>query len=186
MPRINTPSESILIVLAATSFLLLANCSSISNQGTTSAGRSPTFSSSPLKSGFGALYIGRPYTSHTSIFALPIELDGTPVVSLSPNQFTRIQLSPGQHEIVVPSTTWNRAISGQPHPANIRVEAGKVYYLLPTRWFGEPETSIIMIGNAVVPERTVASHSSFSVQANSPDAPPPAEFLNLTFVEPTR
>lgn len=185
MPCCNLQRRASLPVVAIASLILLAGCSSIANQGASTVSSS-TFSSLPPKAGLGVVYIGRPHGFHTSIFALPIELDGKPLVSLSPNQFTRVELSPGPHQIVVPDTAWNRAISGIPHPANIQIEAGKVYYLLPNRWAGESRATINIIGNTVVPGRTADAHASFSVQASTPAAPPPPDFQRLTFVEATQ
>lgn len=122
-------------------------------------------------------------TFHTSVFSLPIELDGRPLVSLGPNQYTRVEMPPGRHVIEVPNTAWSRAISGIPHPADVTVEAGKVYYLLPKRWAGESRTTLTMINNMAIPAQTAAAHSSFSVQVSSPAAAPPSDFLHLTLAD---
>src|SRR5690242_10996565 len=68
------------------------------------------------KPGSGAIYIGRPFGWNTSVFPLPVEINGQPLVSLGPNQYTRIDVRPGRHTIAVPDNFWTRAISGNPHP----------------------------------------------------------------------
>lgn len=119
-------------------------------------------------------------TFQTSVFAVPLQIDGRPLVSLGPNQYARIELPAGRHEITAADNGWSRAINGVPHPVAVNVEAGKAYYLLPTRWAGESGMTITMINNMAIPERTSVPHSSFSVQVSSASAPPPAAFRQLS------
>jgi hypothetical protein len=114
----------------------------------------------------------------TSVFPLPIEVDGKPVASLGPNQYTRVELPPGRHHIGAPDTYGTRVIAGTPHPVDLTIQPGKTYYLLPTRWAGNPRTTITTVGTMAIPEVTAESHSSFSVQSSVP-----SDFLQLTYVE---
>jgi hypothetical protein len=158
----------------------MTGCSTVATGDTVaSAAATTAFSPKPPKSGFGVAYVGRPMTSHTSIFAVPIELDGKPLASLGADKYIRVELAPGHHQIGAADDTWSRAINGSPHPADLTVEPGKVYYLLPTRWAGNSSTTITMVGGMAIPEQTAQAHSSFSVQVSTPGAPPPPGFLDL-------
>jgi Protein of unknown function (DUF2846) len=157
---------------------LLAACSSVPSQtaATTSA-------PAPPRAGYAAVYIGRPFDNNTSIFSLPVEVDGKPLISLAPNQYTTVELAPGPHSIGVPDQAWTRAISGIPHPVEIAVESGKAYYLLPSRRYEDAGYKFTSVGAAVVPERTAVTHSSFSVQTAGANAAVPAEFSQLAYVK---
>jgi hypothetical protein len=74
----------------------LAACSTLPNSHA-------NFTPEMPKPGHAALYIGRPFGGETSMFAVPIELDRRPLVSLGPNDYTRIELSPGPHTVGVPA-----------------------------------------------------------------------------------
>jgi hypothetical protein len=144
------------------------------------------FVQAPGKAGFGSVYIGRPFGFHTSVFPLPIELDGKSLVSLAPNNYTRVELPPGRHVVAVPNTAWTRAIAGIPHPVDVTVEAGKSYYLMPSRWAGESYYSVTMINGMAIPRQQAVGHSSFSVKAVASSAAPPPDFAKLTYVEAQR
>jgi len=126
------------------------------------------------------VYIGRPYTFHTSAFALPIQVDDKTLMSLPPGQYTVVELSKGPHSVGSPNEYWTRVISGVPHPANFTVEAGKAYYLLPKRWGEDAGFSYTMVGSVVVPQRTATAHSTFAVQAAASRAAPPPECDKLS------
>lgn len=64
---------------------LLTACSSIHNQTVAAGG---LFVPVLPKAGYATVYIGRPYTFHTSVFALPIHVDDKPLLSLPPGQYT--------------------------------------------------------------------------------------------------
>ncbi len=130
--------------------------------------------------GHGTIYIGRPFGWHTSVFALPIEIDGRPLISLGPNQYTKIEVPAGRHTVAVPNTVWARMISGQPHPASVTVQAGQSYYLMPTRTLGKAHWTVTLVGSVAVPEKVAETHSSFSVQSGRK---PPA-FSTLTYAAP--
>ncbi len=160
---------------------LLTACGSVPNTEGNSASQSgAAFSPTPPKPGLGAVYIGRPMTFHTSVFAVPLEVDGKPLASLGPDQYARLELPPGHHEIAATNNAWSRAINGVPHPVGLNIEAGKIYYLLPTRWEGERRMNIVMINNIAIPSQTAVGHSGFSVEVKSPNAAPPADFRQLS------
>jgi hypothetical protein len=156
---------------------LLAACSTLPNSRA-------NFSSSPPKQGFGAVYVGRPFGFQTSVFPIPVELDGRPLVSLGPNEYTRVEVASGRHKLGVPESYWTRTINGIPHAVDLTVESGKSYYLLPTRWGENPHTQVVVMGNMAVPESTADAHSSFSVQTIASVGEPPPAFLKLTYVAP--
>jgi Protein of unknown function (DUF2846) len=136
-----------------------------------------SFAPTAPKPGFGAIYIGRPLGWNTSLFPLPVELNGKPLVSLSPNQYTRVEVRPGRHTVTVPNNFWTRAISGNPHQVAVNVQAGGSYYLQPTRWLTNERPSMAVVNGIAIPTRTADPQSSFSVHAG---APPPA-FSGLAF-----
>jgi hypothetical protein len=164
--------------------LLTAGCVTTGEQAAGNPDRSASasqFAAAAPKQGYGVLYVGRPMTMNTSVFAIAVELDGRPLASLGPNQFTRVELRPGSHSLGVKDDYWNGVISGRPHPAEVRIESGKTYYALPTRWAGETTTNIVIIGNSAIPTQSAVAHSSFAVQ---PSGTPPKDFDGLTFVTP--
>lgn len=168
---------SVLWAWAAIVVAGLPACSTLPN-------RDANFSATPPKPGYAAVYIGRPHGLNVSYFPLPIELNGKPLVSLAPNQYVRVDLPPGKHSVAVPNTTWARMISGIPHPAEVKAEAGKIYYLLPKRWAGETYLTVTIINGIAIPHQTAVGHSSFSVQTAAASTAPPPEFLNLTATDP--
>jgi hypothetical protein len=127
--------------------------------------------------GFGAIYVGRPFGWHTSVFPLPIELDGKPLVSLGPNQYTRVEVRPGNHTVAVPNNFWTHAITGNAHPVAVNVRAGTSYYLEPTRWQTNERPSIAIVNAIAIPTTTADRQSSFSVHAGNP----PSTFSGLAF-----
>jgi hypothetical protein len=159
-------------------FQLLAACSSISNQSAAT-----TFVPAPPRAGYASVYIGRPFGPNTSIFSLPVEIDGKPLISLAPNQYTTLELPPGPHSIGVPDETWTRAIAGIPHPVELVVDSAKTYYLLPSRRYEDAGYKYSSVGSVIVPERTAVTHSSFSVQTAGMNAAPPAAFYQLAYVK---
>src|SRR5262245_50090764 len=109
---------------------LLGGCASVPESG--GGATAAKFSASPPKPGFGAVYVGRPMGWRTTVFPLPIEVDGRPLASVGPNEYARAELPPGRHSVAVPESYWTKVINGIPHPVEFTVEAGKSYYLLPT------------------------------------------------------
>ena len=175
-PNLRLPAR---LVAIGFSFTLLAACSSVANQMNTS-----TFSPAPPRAGYASVYIGRPFGPNTSVFSLPVHVDGKPFASLGPNQYAMLELPPGQHSVGVPNEAWNRAIAGTPHPVEFKVDAGKAYYLLPSRRYEDGGQQFAFVGNAVVSHRVAVTHSSFSMQAVAANAAPPPEFGSLTPVQP--
>ena len=115
---------------------------------------------------------------------LEIELDGRPLVQLGFNEYTRIELRPGRHSVGAPDSFRTRATAGTPHAVQLTIEAGKTYYLLPSRWVENVRPTITMVGTTPVATTTADRHSSFTVQASLSSAAPPAAFLPLSFVAP--
>lgn len=174
MRRLRKNSGRLLSLLAGGVAIinLLAACQSTSNQtGATIAPVAP-------RAGYASLHIGRPSGVNVSVFPLAIHVDGKPAASLSPGQYTIIEVAPGKHSIGVPDGTWNRAIAGTPHAAEFAVESGKTYYALPTQRYEDAGFQVSMVGSVAVPHRTAVGHNSFAIQS----AGPPAEFGKLTYV----
>jgi len=167
-------------ILGAIALLPVAGCSSIPSGDTAALPAASVFAVTPPKPGYGVVYVGRPRSGNTSIFSVPLELDGKPLASVGFDKFIRVELPPGRHQIVAVNDTWSRAINGIPHPVDLTVEPGKVYYLLPKRWAANPGMTITMIGSMAIPEQKAEGHSSFSVQESPPTAAPPPQFLQLT------
>ncbi|WP_271585384.1 hypothetical protein [Bradyrhizobium sp. CCBAU 45389] len=159
---------------------LLTGCLSTSNQAPTTAA---PVTPSPPKAGYASVHIGRPFGSNTSVFALPIEVDGKALMSLPPGKYTTVELPPGPHSVGSPNEYWTRVISGIPHPAEFVVEAGKSYYLLPKAWGEDAGYRYTMVGSAVVPERDSINHSTFSVRIAAATEAPPAEFRQLSYTK---
>lgn len=170
------------LLAAGLALSVLAACSPVANQ--TNAGSPATTAvSAPPRTGHATVYIGRPAGFSTSVFALPIQVDGKPLMSLPPGQYTTVELPPGPHNVGSPDEYWTRVISGVPHPAEFVVQTGKTYYLLPKRWAEDAGYSFTMVGAAVVPHKTAIGHASFSVQVAAVNAAPPPEFAQLTYVK---
>src|SRR5262245_25671572 len=109
---------------------LLCGCTSVPESG--AGATAAKFSPAPPKPGFGAVYVGRPMGWRTTVFRLPIEVDGRPLASVGPNEYARAELPAGRHSVGVPESYWTKVINGVPHPVEFTVEASKSYYLLPT------------------------------------------------------
>jgi hypothetical protein len=174
------PARSARLLAAGLALNLLTACSTIHNE---TVGATAPFVPVPPKAGHATVYIGRPFTFHTSVFALPILVDGKPLTSLPPGQYAAVELPPGPHSVSSPNEFWTRAISGVPHPADFVVEAGKAYYLLPKRWGEDAGYTYTMVGAAVVPQRSAIAHASFSVHVAAASAPPPSEFDKLSYAK---
>lgn len=159
---------------------LLSGCLSASNETTAVTATVPP----PPRAGYASVHIGRPFGFNTSVFALPIQVDGKPLMSLPPGQYTTVELPPGPHSVGSPNEYWTRVISGVPHPAQFAVEAGKSYYLLPKAWGEDAGYRYTMVGSVVVPERDSINHSTFSVQIASLNDAPPPEFRQLSYAKP--
>lgn len=135
---------------------------------------------SPPKTGFAAVYIGRPYGWDVSYIPLSVELDGRPLAQRGINAYTRIELAPGTYKLAAPDTTMTRATYGKPRPLHMKVEAGKSYFVLPTRSVENERPGIQVIGTTVVPTTHADVFGSFAVQTGSA----PSEFAQLSYVAP--
>lgn len=169
------------MLVASLAFLTLAACTPVADQKIEAS--STVSAPGAARAGHATVYIGRPAGFRTSVFPLPIEVDGRALTSLSPGHYTTVELPTGPHKVGSPDEYWTRVISGVPHPAEFVVESGKTYYLLPTRWGVDAGTRYALVGPAVVPHRTAVAHASFSVQVTKASAPPPTEFAQLTYAK---
>jgi hypothetical protein len=136
------------------------------------------------KAGTGVIYVGRSYGWNETLLPVTIELDGREIAELGVKEYTRIEVSPGQHTVSPPAGYWTRVKFGEPHPAVFQVEAGKAYYLLPRKWVENVRPSIQVIGSTVVPTQTADRHGTFDVEVKPASAEPPATFRLLNFVPP--
>jgi hypothetical protein len=152
---------------------LLGGCTSIPSH--TEAAIAPI----EPRAGYASLNIGRPTGGNVSIFPLAIHVDGKLAASLSPGQYTSIEIEPGKHTIGVPNEAWNRAIAGTPHVSEFVTVSGKTYYALPTQWYEDAGTTVSLVGSVAVPHRTAVGHNSFAIQS----AGPSPEFSQLTYVK---
>lgn len=93
---------------------------------------SAKFSASPPKPGHAAVYIGRPHGWNVSYIPLSVELDGRPLAQLSINTYTRIELPPGTYKLAAADTYLTKITYGLPRALQMKVEAGRSYFVLPT------------------------------------------------------
>lgn len=163
------------VVPLAAAFLV--SCSTLPNTHA-------NFETVPPRPGAAVIYVGRPAAGNISMIPVPVELDGQPLASLGPNDYTRVQVSPGRHTVRVPDTYWTRVINSTPHPLHLNVEPGKSYFLLPTFWAGDPQLQVTMVGRTAVAETTAEGHTGFSVETVSRGSAVPLKFQNLTYVAP--
>jgi hypothetical protein len=118
------------------------------------------------------------------LFPVPVELDGRPLALLGFGTYTRVELRPGRYTLSPPNTAATRAVFGIPRPVELTVEAGKAYFLLPTRSVEDVRPTVAVAGNFVYPSQTGTSYGSFSVQAQPAQAAPPPGFQGLSYVAP--
>lgn len=169
------PLLASLVVSAA----LLGGCA-----GQPEFGAAANFSEQAPKAGRGAVYVGRPYGWNVSYIPLSVEIDGRPLAELGINSYTRVELPPGTYRVEAPNSYATRVTFGIPHAAEVKVEAGKSYYLLPHNWSENARPEVRIVGKAVVPTQTADNHGSFKVYPQARGAPPPPEFKQLSYVAP--
>jgi hypothetical protein len=172
-----TPNKCSRLLAGSLILDLLAACSSVPNQ------TDATISPAPPRPGYASLYVGRPPGRNVSIFPLAILVDGNPLMSLAPGQYTTVELPTGKHSIAVPDETWTRAIAGNPHPAEFVADSGKIYYALPTHWYTDGGYRTSMVGSIAVSDRTAVTQNSFTIQTATAKMDPPADFSQLTYVK---
>jgi hypothetical protein len=146
---------------------------------------SPQFSTSPPKPGHAAVYIGRPHGWNVSYIPLSVELDGRPLAQLGINTYTRIELPPGTYNLAAADSYLTKITYGMPRALQMKVEAGKSYFVLPTRSVENVRPAIEVIGKNVVPTQTGDVYGGFAVQTvvGAGNAAP-SEFAQLSYVVP--
>jgi hypothetical protein len=112
---------------------------------------------------------------------LNVELDGRPLAVLGRNTYTRVDLAPGAHTLAAADTYITRISYGAPRPLRLTVEAGKSYFILPTRSVENLRPEIKIIGTTVVPGTTGDVFGGFAVHGAPGGAAPP-EFAQLSYV----
>ena len=157
---------------------LLAGCAAQSELG------SAKFSELAPKQGHGAVHVGRPYGWNVSYIPLSVEIDGRSLAQLGINSYTRIELPPGTYKIAAADTFMTKVTFGIPHPVDVKVEAGKSYFLLPQKWVENVRPEIRIIGKTVVSGQTADNHGTFKVHTQARGAPVPSEFQPLSYVAP--
>jgi len=134
------------------------------------------------KPGHGAVYIGRPHGWNVSYIPLSVELDGRALAQLGVNTYTRVELAPGAYKIAAADTYMTKVTYGTPRPLHLTIEAGKSYYVLPTRSVENVRPNIQVIGTHVVAGTTGDTYGGFALQPAASVAPP--EFSQLSYVAP--
>jgi len=160
-------------------FLCLSACAGLS--GDVSA----KFSASPPKPEHAAVYIGRPHGWNVSYIPLSVEPDGRPLAELSINTYTRIELPPGTYKLAAADTYLTKITYGVPRALQMKVEAGRSYFVLPTHSVENVRPAVEVIGKNVIPTQTGDVYGGFAVQTvvdARNDAP--AEFAHLSYVAP--
>lgn len=135
------------------------------------------------KAGHGVVYIGRPSGWNVSYVPLSVELDGRSLAQLSVNTYTRVELPPGTYKVAATDSYMTKITYGTPRPLHLKVDAGKSYYVLPTRSVENVRPNIQVIGTHVVAGTTGDTFGSFAVEPTAPGGTPPA-FAQLSFVAP--
>lgn len=156
-------------------FFGLAGC------GGMSGAESVRFSSSPPKPGHAAVYVGRPYGGNVSHIPLSVELNDQALARLGINTYTKIELSPGTYKLAASDSYLTKITYGTPRPLQIKVEAGKSYFVLPTRSVENVRPAIQVIGTNVVATKTGDVFGGFAVLA-PPAHGAPSEFASLSYV----
>lgn len=142
------------------------------------------FVSEPPRAGMAVVYIGRPRFRSSTVFSIPIEFDGKEIAKLGSNEYARIEVAPGRHEVTLADNGWARAIAGQAHPVQFHAQPGNAYFFRMTKWYGNPRTSVIMVPGTVYAENKLTAQTSFTQTVASAAAPPPPEFLPMALSRP--
>jgi hypothetical protein len=166
------------IVAAACGGLALQLC------GCAGMVESGNFSPSAPKPGFAAVYVGRPYGWNVSYIPLSVELNGRPLAQLGISTYTRIELRPGTYKLAAADTYMTKVTYGKPVPLDLRVEAGKSYFLLPTRRVENVRPFVQIINNYAVTTQTGDVYGGFAVEKPASGNHAPAEFAKLSYVAP--
>jgi hypothetical protein len=165
------------LAIACLGFLGLSACAGLPGPD------AAKFSVSAVKPGLAAVYIGRPYGWNVSYVPLSVELDGRPLAQLGIKTYTRVDLAPGTYSLAAPNAVMTRATYGTPRPLQMKVEAGRSYFVLPTHAVENVRPAIQVIGTVMVPTKTADVFGGFAVQAGAGGAAP-SEFAELTYVAP--
>ena len=135
------------------------------------------------KPGQAVVFIGRPYGWNVSHIPLSVELNDRALVQLGISTYSRVELPPGTYKIAAANTYMTRITYGTPRPLHLKVEAGKTYYVLPTRAVENERQELNVIGTTVVVGKTGDVFGGFAVRSASDGAAPP-EFAKLSHVAP--
>jgi len=145
---------------------------------------SAKFFASPPKPGQAAVYVGRPHGWNVSYIPLSVELDGRALVQLGINTYTRIELPPGTYKLAAADTYLTKITYGVPRALQMKVEAGRSYFVLPTRSVENVRPAIEVIGKNVIPTQTGDVYGGFAVQVVGAGNAAPSEFAQLSYVAP--
>lgn len=141
------------------------------------------FSTIPPKSGFAAVYVGRPHGWNTSLIPLSIEISGRPLATLGPGSYARIEIRPGRYSIAAADTYMTKITFGIPRPMELDAKAGRVYYVLPKSWVENLRPGIMVIGGkypAAVATSEGDRYGSFTFEEKVPGDSAPTPFLQLS------
>ena len=166
-----------IIAIACLMFIGLPACTGLSSPD------SPRFSHSPPKSEHAAVYIGRPHGWHVSFIPLSVEIDGRALAQLSINTYTRVELPPGTYRLAAADSYLTKVTYGTPRALQMKVEAGRSYFVLPTQSIENVRPQIQVIGTTVYPTTTGDVFGGFAVHA-APGGATPSEFAQLSYVAP--
>ena len=145
---------------------------------------SAQFSASLPKPGHAAVYIGRPHGWNVSYIPLSVELDGRPLAQLGISTYTRIELPPGTYKLAAADTYLTKITYGMPRALQMKLEAGKSYFVLPTRSVENVRPAVEVIGKNVVPTQTGDVYGGFAVQTVVGANVAPSEFVQFSYVAP--
>jgi len=136
------------------------------------------------KPGHGVVYVGRPYGWNVSYIPLSVELNGRPLAQLGIDNYTRVELRPGMYKLAAADTYLTSVAYGKPLPLSLTVEAGRSYYVLPTRKVENLRPSVQIIGTYAVPTQTGDVYGGFAIQTPAAGGHAPAAFAQMSYVVP--
>jgi hypothetical protein len=114
-----------------------------------------------------------------------VEIDGRELAQLSINTYTRVELPPGTYRVAAADSYLTKVSYGTPRALQLKVEAGRSYFVLPTRSVENLRPEIRIIGTTVYSATTGDVFGGFAEHA-APGGATPSEFAQLSYVAPNR
>ena len=143
------------------------------------------FVDKPPSDGTGVIYVGRPDAPDVSVVPLQLEINGRPLVSIGPNQYTRIEVLPGTYRLAAADVYLTWITYGTPTPVELDTKAGVRYFVQPRSWAGRPQFGVGTAGKLIIPTITTAQrHGTLHVYEKDVGEAAPVQFNGLVYVAP--